>query len=83
MSDSVVTPWIEASQAPLSMGFPRQEHWSKLPFLSPVDLPDPGIKAKSPILAGGFFTTELTRDAQLIHFLILIPEWFPIAAVYI
>ena len=59
MSDSVVTPWIEASQAPLSMGFPRQEHWSELLFLSPVDLPDPGIKVKSPILAGGFFTTGL------------------------
>ena len=59
MSDSVVTSWIEASQAPLSMGFPRQEHWSELLFLSPVDLPDPGIKVKSPILAGGFFTIGL------------------------
>ena len=59
MSDSVVTPWTEAAQAPPSMGFPRQEYWSGLPFLSPVDLPDPGIKAKSPVLAGGFFTNEL------------------------
>ena len=50
-----------ALQASLSMGFPRQEYWSGLPFLSPADLPDPGIEPespKSPALAGGFFTTE-------------------------
>ena len=41
------------------MGFPRQESWSGLPFPSPGDLPDPGIKPASPALAGGFFTTEL------------------------
>ena len=40
------------------MGFPRQEHWSGLPFPSPGDLPDPGIKLGSPALAGRFFTTE-------------------------
>ena len=39
-----VTPWIVARQAPLSMGFSKQEHWSGLPFPSPGDLPDPGIK---------------------------------------
>ena len=43
---------------PLSMGFPRQEYWSGLPFPSPGDLPDPGIDPVSPALAGGFFTTE-------------------------
>ena len=53
---TLVTPWTIACQAPLSMGFPRQEYWSGLPFLSPVDLPDPGIKSVSPALAGGFFT---------------------------
>ena len=47
-----------ARQAPLSMEFPRQEYWSRLPFPSPGDLPDPGIKSMSPALAGGFFTTE-------------------------
>ena len=47
-----------AHKAPLSMGFPRQEHWSGLSFSSPGDLPDPGIKPKSPALAGRFFTTE-------------------------
>ena len=40
------------------MGFSRQEYGSGLPFPSPGDLPDPGIKPASPILAGGFFTTE-------------------------
>ena len=44
-------------QAPLSMGFSRQEYWSRLPFPFPGDLPDPGIEPMSPVLAGGFFTT--------------------------
>ena len=39
-----MTPWTTALQTPLSMGFPRQEYWSGYPFLSPWDLPDPGIK---------------------------------------
>ena len=47
-----------ACQAPLSMGFSRQEYWSGLPFPSPGDLSDPGIEPVSPALAGGFFTTE-------------------------
>ena len=38
-----VIPWTIAHQAPLSMGFPRQENWSRLPFPSPGDLPNPGI----------------------------------------
>ena len=54
-----VTLWTVAHQAPLSTGFSRQEYWSGLPFPPPGDLPDPGIKAVSPALAGGFFTTEL------------------------
>ena len=52
------TPWTVAHQAPLSMVFPRQEHWSELPFPSPGDLPNPGINPAFPALAGGFFTTE-------------------------
>ena len=42
------TPWTIACQAPPCMGFSKQEHWSGLPFPSPVDLPDPGIKSGSP-----------------------------------
>ena len=41
--------WTVAHQAPLSIGFFRQEYWSGLPFPSPGDLPDPGIKLKSPV----------------------------------
>ena len=58
MSSSFVTPWIVAYQVPLSMGFPRQEYWSGLPFPSPGELPDPGIEPESRALAGGFFTAE-------------------------
>ena len=54
------TPWTVARQAPLSLEFSRQEYWSsRLPFPTPGDLPDPGIKPSSPALAGRFFTTEL------------------------
>ena len=42
------TLWTVAGQAPLSMGFPRQEYWSGLPFPSPGDLPNLGIKPESP-----------------------------------
>ena len=49
---------VHSPQAPPSMGFPRQEDWSVLPFPSPGGLPDPGIKPASPTLAGRFFTTE-------------------------
>ena len=53
------TLWTVVHQAPLSMGFPRQEYWNGLPFLSPGDLPNPGIKpvSVSHVLSGGFFTT--------------------------
>ena len=43
------TPWAVAQQAPLSVGFPRQEYWSDLPLPSSGDLPDPGIKPESPV----------------------------------
>ena len=59
VSDSFATPWTVARQAPLSMGFPRQEYWSGFPCPSLGDLHDPGIKPEFPALAGRFFTTEL------------------------
>ena len=58
MSDSFEMPWTVAHQAPLSMIFPKQEYWSGLPFPSPRDLPNSGVKSTSPALAGGFFTTQ-------------------------
>ena len=58
LSCSFATQWTVAHQTSLSVGFPRQEHWSGLPFPSPGDLPDPGIEPESPALTHGFFTTE-------------------------
>ena len=55
---TLATPWTVAYQAPLSMGFLRQEHWSGLPSHSPGELPVLRIKPTSPALAGGFFITE-------------------------
>ena len=51
-------PWSMARQAPLSMGFSRQEYWSGLPLASPGSLPNPGIKPRPLALAGRLFTTE-------------------------
>ena len=51
-------PWTVARQAPLSMGFPRQEYWGGLPFPSPGDLPDPGIKPGSPTLQADSLPSE-------------------------
>ena len=58
MSDSFATPWTAARQAPLSMGYPRQEYWSGLPSPIPGVPPGPGIKPVSPALADRFFTSE-------------------------
>ena len=61
MSNSSAIPWTFAHQAPLSIGFSRQEYWNGLPFPSPGDLPDQWIKPASLTfheLAGEFFTTE-------------------------
>ena len=62
--------WTRALQAPLSMGFPRQEYWSGLPFLSPRKSPVPGIEPTSlasPALTGGFFTTAPPAWQLTIH----------------
>ena len=53
----LVIPRTVDHQAPMSMVFPRLEYWHGLPFLSPGDLPDLGVKFASPASAGGFFTT--------------------------
>ena len=61
VSDFLRPQWIITRQAPLSMGFPRQEYWNGLPFPPPEDLPDPGMEPTSPASpasAGGFSTTE-------------------------
>ena len=53
-----VTPWTVAYQTPQSMEFSRQEYWSGLPFPSPGDLPDPGIKPVSPALQADALLSE-------------------------
>ena len=61
VSDFLRPQWIITRQAPLSMGFPRQEYWNGLPFPPPEDLPDPGMEPTSPASpasAGGLSTTE-------------------------
>ena len=60
------TPWTVAHQAPLSMGFSREEYWSGLPFPTPGDLPDPGTEPTSLAsfaLGGGLFTASATLEA--------------------
>ena len=54
----VATPWTVARQAPLSIGFSRQESWSGLPFSSPGDLPNPGIEPQSPALQADYLLSE-------------------------
>ena len=84
VSDSLRPPWTVAYQAPLSMGFSRQEYWSGLPFPSPGDLPYPGIKPGSPALEADalpsepqgspFVPTESRIDKRLVlsfHFQLL------------
>ena len=69
------TLWTTAHQAPLSMGFSRQEHCRGLPSPPPGDFPDPGIEPTSltsPAVAGGFFTASATWEAQAEHCNILI-----------
>ena len=55
---TLATPWTVAGQAPLSVGFPRQEYWSGLLFPSPGDLPDPGIEPGSPTLQADALPSE-------------------------
>ena len=64
-----------ACQAPLSMGLPRQEYWSGLPFLSSGDLPEPGIKAVSPALAGRFSITEPPGTPPIAFYMAIKKSW--------
>ena len=76
VSDSA-TPWTVAYQAPLSMGFPGQEHWSGLPFPTPGGLSDPGIEPlslMSPALAGRFL--PLVPPSSTPHLSIKHKEYF-------
>ena len=67
MSDSFATPWTVVHQAPLSVGFPTEEHWSGLTYSFPGDLPNPGIEPMSPALRVGSLSAESYQ--QLLCFL--------------
>ena len=59
------TPWSVAYQAPLTVGFSRQEYWNGLPFPSPGDLPNPGIEPGSPTLQADGLPSELPGKLQV------------------
>ena len=71
-------PWTIVCQGPLSMEFSKQEYWSGLPFPSPGDLPNPGIKpdsVASPALASGFLTISTPWEVHKIGIIFLLMEW--------
>ena len=70
---TLATPWTGAHQAPLSMGFPRQEYQSGLPFPSPGELPDPGIEPTSPALQAESLPVEPHRKPNLINYVHTVP----------
>ena len=75
------TLWTVVCQAPLSMGFSKQAHWSGLPCPPPGDLSDPGIEPAtltSPALAGGFVTTRVSWEA--LQRLYIISKFFLVAS---
>ena len=70
---TLCNPWTVAHQAPLSIGFFRQEYWSRLPFPSPGDLPDPEIEPGSPALQADSLPSEppgkpihITKELQIL-----------------
>ena len=65
-SDSLLSPWTVARQAPLSLGFSRQEYWSGLPCPPLGDHPDPETEPVSPALAAGLLTTEPPGKPQTV-----------------
>ena len=75
LSNSFVTPWTVACLVSLSMGFPRQEYWSGVPFPAPRDLPNLGVKPESPALAGGFFTIQFSSVQSLSHVWLFVNLW--------
>ena len=77
------TLWTVARQAPLSMRFSRQEHWSGLPCISPGDLPNLDIEPtslRSPALGGGFFIASATWEAPYIYIYALFEIYFPLSS---
>ena len=65
-----INPWTAAYQAPLSMGFSRQEYWSGMPFPSPRNLPDPRSEPGSPALQADSLLSEPPRKLYMVYCLI-------------
>ena len=72
------TPWTVARQASRSMGFSRHEYWNGLPFPSPGDLPDSGIKPGSPAFQADALTSEPLGKAQLKSYCSAKPSGTPV-----
>ena len=70
------TPWTVAGQAPLSMGFSRQEYWSGLPFPSPGDLPNPGTEPWSPAWQADALSSEPPGNSSSTSFKIFYIQLF-------
>ena len=68
-----MTPWTVAHKAPLCRRLPSQEYWSGLPFPSPGDIPDPGIKPGSPTLPADSLQSELSEAQVTVTCSFLIP----------
>ena len=74
-----VNPWTVAYQAPPAMGFTRQEYWSGLPFPSPEDLPNPGIKPRSPALQADALRSEPPRKPLLPNYITVDHLWLVVS----
>ena len=74
---TLATPWTVACQAPLSMGFSRQEYWSGLKFPSPGDLPNPGIEPRSSALQADSYQMSYKESPYIYTFLYIwgLPWW--------
>ena len=81
MSDSFETPWSVACQAPLSIGFPRQEYWSGLTFPSPEDLPGPGIEPGSLALQADSLPLSYQGSPHMSRVVINLERWIERQAV--
>ena len=83
MSDSFAILWTVALQVPLSMGFPRQEYWSRLPLPSPADFSQSRDQIRASCLAGRFFTTEppgkVKVKVKLLSCVQLFVTWWTVA----
>ena len=80
-SNSFAPPWTVACQTPLSMGLSRQEYWSGFPFLSPGNLPNPGIEHMSSALQADSLPTEPFELKAILFFFLIYLKFFSVSSV--